>query len=68
MWVANTRENRDASTPRGRLYLALADAVAAGQEFQVEPSMLADPETMNEAKTINILYNRQIYAHSYLSL
>ncbi|MBI4282623.1 MAG: dihydropteroate synthase [Chloroflexi bacterium] len=68
MWVINTLDKRDGSTPKGRLYLALADTVAASQEFQVEPSMLEDPETRDEAKTINILYNRQIYAHSYLSL
>ncbi|MBF8266633.1 MAG: Pterin-binding protein [Dehalococcoidia bacterium] len=68
IWVIRTVESRDTSTPRGRLYVALADAVAAGEEFQVEPSMLENPETWDIAKTINILYNRQIYAHSYLSL
>ncbi len=66
--VIKTIENRDASTRKGKLYLALADAIAAGEEFQVEPSMLEDPETKDIAKTINILYNRQIYAHSYLTL
>ena len=68
MWVIKTIENRDASTRKGALYLALADAVAAAEEYEVEPSMLEDPETRDVAKTINILYNRQIYAHSYLRL
>lgn len=66
--VIRTVENRDTSTRRGELYVALADAVAAVEEFEVEPSMLQDPETGDVAKTINILYNRQIYAHSYLTL
>jgi len=61
-------ETRDTSTRLGELYVALADAVAAAEEFEVEPSMLEDPETSDVAKTINILYNRQIYAHSYLAL
>ncbi|MFH1560752.1 MAG: dihydropteroate synthase [Chloroflexota bacterium] len=68
MWVVKILESRDASTPKGQLYLALADAVTAGEEFQVEPAMLEDPETKDIAKTINIMYNRQIYAHSYLAL
>jgi len=68
MWVIKTIENRDASTRKGALYLALADAVAAAEEYEVASSMLEDPETRDVAKTINILYNRQIYAHSYLRL
>jgi len=68
MWVIKTIKSRDASTRKGELYVALADAVAAAEEFEVEPSMLEDPEIKDIAKTINILYNRQIYAHSYLAL
>jgi len=68
MSVVRTIENRDTSTRRGELYVALADAVAAAEEFQVEPSMLEDPEISDVAKTINILYDRQIFAHSYLTL
>ena len=68
MSVIRTIDNRDTSTRLGQLYLDLADAVASAEEFQVEPSMLEDPETRDVARTINILYNRQIYAHSYLSL
>ena len=68
MSVIKTIENRDASTRLGQLYVALADAVAAAEEFQVEPSMLEDPETRDVARTIDILYDRQIYAHSYLTL
>ena len=68
MSVIKTIENRDTSTRLGQLYVALADAVAAAEEFQVEPSMLEDPETRDVARTIDILYDRQIYAHSYLTL
>jgi 5-methyltetrahydrofolate corrinoid/iron sulfur protein methyltransferase len=61
-------ENRDPSGARDELYLALADAVGAGEELGVTPAHLESPETQDVAKTINILYDRQIYAHSYLSL
>lgn len=61
-------ESRNASTRKDQLYLALADAAAAGEAFHVDPAYLEDPETRDVAKTINILTNRQIYAHSYLSL
>jgi len=57
-----------ASSKKDQLYLDLAKAVEAGEEFQVGPELLADPETRDVAKTINILYNRQIYAPSYLTL
>lgn len=68
MWTIRTVEDRDCSTRRGALLVALADAAAAAEELTVEPRMLEDPETSDVAKTINILYNRQIYAHSYLGL
>jgi 5-methyltetrahydrofolate corrinoid/iron sulfur protein methyltransferase len=57
-----------ASSKKDQLYLDLAKAVGAGEEFQVAPDLLTDPETRDVAKTINILYNRQIYAPSYLTL
>jgi hypothetical protein len=66
--VINLVESRNASSRLDKLYLALADAAAAGEEFRVDPVYLDDPETRDVAKTINILTNRQIYAHSYLSL
>ena len=68
MNVIRTIDQRDTSTAQGRLYVALADTVGTGEEFEVEPSMLEDPETSDIAKTINILYDRQIYAPSYLTL
>ena len=68
MRVIKTIETREASSRREQLYLALADAAGVGEEFEVGPELLEDPETRDVAKTINILYNRQIYAHSYLAL
>ena len=68
MWVIGAVLDRDTSTPKGRLYSALADTVAAGEEFEVDPSLIEAPETRDIAKTIDILYNRRIYAHSYLAL
>ena len=68
MRVINLIENRNPSGAEEDLYLALADAVATGEECQVAPALLENPETKDVAKTINILYNRQIYAHSYLTL
>ncbi|MDP3061982.1 MAG: dihydropteroate synthase [Chloroflexota bacterium] len=57
-----------ASSKKDQLYLDLAKAAGVGEEFQVAPELLSDPETRDVAKTINILYNRQIYAPSYLTL
>jgi 5-methyltetrahydrofolate corrinoid/iron sulfur protein methyltransferase len=68
MRVIKLIEERNPSGAEDDLYLALADAVAAGEEYQVDPALLENPETKDVAKTINILYNRQIYAHSYLTL
>ena len=68
MRIVNLIQNRDPSNRREQLYLDLADAMHVGEEFEVDRSLLEDPETMDVAKTINILHNRQIYAHGYLSL
>jgi 5-methyltetrahydrofolate corrinoid/iron sulfur protein methyltransferase len=68
MNVVKIIEGRDTSTAVGKIYVELADAIASGDEFTVGPELLQDPETAPVAKTINMLYNRQIYAHSYLTL
>ncbi len=61
-------EARDDSTARGRVYLGLYDAYAADEEF--DPSIIdqSDPEQMNILKTIRVLENKTLYAHSYLQL
>ncbi|NPV68606.1 MAG: dihydropteroate synthase [Anaerolineae bacterium] len=59
-------EQRDASTPVGRLYLTLHDRVAAGEELTVDDVDMSDPEQVAIWKTVQILLNKVIYADSYL--
>ncbi len=61
-------ENRDDSTPVGRLYLALHDAYAAGEEFDPSIADMSDPDQRDIVKTVRVLENKVIYAHSYLQL
>lgn len=59
-------EERDDSTPLGRLYLALHDRIADGQELSLADVDLYDPEQTAVWKTVQILLNKVIYADSYL--
>jgi 5-methyltetrahydrofolate corrinoid/iron sulfur protein methyltransferase len=59
-------EQRDASTPVGRLYLKIADRIAAMEEPQPEDVDMNDPEQVAIWKTIQILLNKVIYADGYL--
>ncbi len=59
-------EQRDDSTPLGRLLLALYDAVAAGEELSADAVDMSDPEQVDIWKTVQILLNKVIYADSYL--
>jgi 5-methyltetrahydrofolate corrinoid/iron sulfur protein methyltransferase len=61
-------EERDDSTPLGRLYLKLHDRVAAMEEPQPEDVDMDDPEQADVWKTVRILFNKVIYADSYLDL
>lgn len=61
-------EQRDDSDPVGRLYLKIADRIAAGEEPEfgdVDPN---DPEQMAIWKTCQILLNKVIYADAYLQM
>jgi hypothetical protein len=60
-------EQRDASTPVGRLYLKIADRIAAMEEPQPEDVDMSDPEQAAIWKTIQILLDKVIYADGYLS-
>jgi cobalamin-dependent methionine synthase I len=60
-------EQRDESTPVGRLYLKIADRTAAMEEPQIEDVDMSDPEQVAIWKTIQILLNQVIYADGYLS-
>lgn len=64
--VIRTIEERDESTPVGRLYLKLHDRVAAMEEPMISDVDMADPEQVAIWKTAQILLNKVIYADSYL--
>ena len=65
--VIRVIETRDESTPVGRLYLKIADRIAATEEPQMEDVDFGDPEQVAIWKTVQILLNKVIYADSYLS-
>ena len=61
-------ENRDDSTALGKVYLALYDACATGDEFDPSIIDMTDPDQAAVAKTVRVLQNKVIYAHNYLNL
>ena len=64
--VIRVIEERDDATPVGKLYLAISDRVAAMEEPTVDDVDTTDPEQMEIWKTVQILFNKVIYAESYL--
>ncbi|NOZ26445.1 MAG: dihydropteroate synthase [Chloroflexi bacterium] len=61
-------EERDDSTPLGRLLLKLYDATMADEELKPEDVDMDDPEQAAVYKTVQILLNKVIYTDSYLRL
>lgn len=59
-------EERDDSTPLGRLYLKLHDHIAAMEEPTADGVDMDDPDQADVWKTVQILLNKVIYADSYL--
>ena len=59
-------EERDDSTPVGRLYLKIADRIAAMEEPSIDDVDMGDPEQAAIWKTVEILLNKVIYADAYL--
>jgi cobalamin-dependent methionine synthase I len=59
-------EERDDSTPVGKLLLSISDRVAAMEEPSFEDVDMSDPEQDAIWKTVQILLNKVIYADSYL--
>jgi hypothetical protein len=59
-------EERDESTPVGRLYLKIADRIAAMEEPSFDDVDANDPEQLAIWKTVQILLNKVIYADAYL--
>jgi len=64
--VVSVIEGRDESTALGRLYLKLADRIAAGESLSIDDVDLKDPEQVEIWKTTQILLNKVIYADGYL--
>lgn len=62
-------ESRDTSSGVGNLLVALYDSVAAmEEEFDPSPVDMSDPAQVDILKTIQILQNKILYAHSYLKV
>ena len=61
-------EDRDESTPVGKLILTLHDRTAAGEEVTPDDVDMKDSEQVAIWKTIQILLNKVIYADAYLSV
>ncbi len=59
-------EQRDASTPVGRLYLKLFDQIAAAEPPSIDDVDLSDPDQAAIWKTVQILLNQVIYADAFL--
>ena len=64
--VIRVIEERDDSTPTGKLYLAIADRIAAMEEPSIDDVDMSDPEQVAIWKTVQILMDKVIYADSYL--
>jgi 5-methyltetrahydrofolate corrinoid/iron sulfur protein methyltransferase len=64
--VIRVIEERDDTTPIGKLYLAISDRTAAMDELTFDDVDQTDPAQMEIWKTVQILSNKVIYAESYL--
>ena len=65
--VIRVIEERDDSTPIGRLYLKIADRIAAMEEPVYEDVDHSDPDQVAIWKTVQILLDKVIYADGYLN-
>ena len=61
-------EQRDESTPMGRLLIKLYDCTAEMEELQPEDVDMNDPQQAAIWKTVRILSNQTIYADAYLTI
>jgi cobalamin-dependent methionine synthase I len=59
-------EEKDDSSPVGKLYLKIAERTANMEEPTVEDVNMSDPDQVAIWKTVQILLNKVIYADSYL--
>lgn len=61
-------QERDTSTGLGNLLVTLYDKTVAMEELEPSDVDMKDPEQVEVWKTAQILYNKVIYAHSYLKM
>jgi len=61
-------EQRDDSTPVGRLLLTLYDKTAAMESLEPDDVDMNDPDQVAIFKTVQVLENKTIYAASYLEI
>jgi 5-methyltetrahydrofolate corrinoid/iron sulfur protein methyltransferase len=61
-------EDRDESTPVGKLVVTLHDRTAASEEVTPDDVNMKDPAQVAIWKTIQILMNKVIYADAYLNV
>ena len=61
-------EQRDTHTGLGKLLVTLYDKTAAMESLEPSDVDMKDPEQVEVWKTVQILYNKVIYAHSYLRM
>lgn len=61
-------EQRDESTSLGRLYVKLADRVAAMEELQPDDVDMDDSDQADVWKSVQVLLNKIIYTDQYLRL
>jgi len=61
-------EDRDESTPVGKLVLTLHDRTAEGAEVTLDDVDMKDSEQVAIWKTIQVLMNKVIYADAYLNV
>jgi 5-methyltetrahydrofolate corrinoid/iron sulfur protein methyltransferase len=61
-------QGRDTGTGLGNLLLTLYDKTAAMEQLEPSDVDMKDPEQVDVWKTVQILYNKVIYAHAYLRM
>jgi 5-methyltetrahydrofolate corrinoid/iron sulfur protein methyltransferase len=66
--VIRVIEEQDDSTPVGRLLLHINQAAAAADSIDESVVDMSDPEQVAIWRTVQVLENRMIYAHSYLQV
>ena len=65
MDVLRIVKTRDESTEKGKLYVSLYDTYEAMEMFDTSSAKSDDPEITDIVKTIGIMQNESLYAHSY---